>query len=271
MISNHLFSPLHKKNKRFLIAGPCSVESEKQIIETANALKHLPIDAFRAGLWKPRSRKDSFEGAHESGIPWLKEAAKILNKKVIVEVGLPKHVEILLKNNINFFWIGARTTTNPFSVTELAEALSGSDATVFVKNPVSPDLDLWIGAIERLLDKGISRIGAIHRGFSIFEKSEFRNFPYWEIPLKLKELFPNLTLITDPSHITGNRDLILPVSKKAISLDFDGLMIETHINPKFALSDAKQQLTPKELEILISSHLPELTDVSSLSLANNLQ
>ncbi len=238
--------------KPFIVAGPCSAESEDQIMGTALKIKNN-IDVFRAGIWKPRTNPNSFEGVGEQGLVWLKKVKKEIGLKVITEVATPKHVEKCLEANIDMLWIGARTTVNPFYVQEISEALSGVDIPVFVKNPIHPEIGLWTGALERLNKKGINRIGAIHRGFFTYESSAFRNDPKWEMPIELKRNFPQIPIICDPSHIAGNSTLISELSQIAMDLDMNGLMIETHENPKRALSDANQQLTTIQLNDLLDS------------------
>ncbi|MCX6292563.1 MAG: bifunctional 3-deoxy-7-phosphoheptulonate synthase/chorismate mutase type II [Bacteroidetes bacterium] len=245
------FQPLSnwgfRNSHPFIIAGPCGVESEEQIHATVRELSKYPIHLLRGGIWKPRTRPDSFQGIGSQGLLWLKDAGKENNLPVMVEVASPKHVEESLKAGIDVLWIGARTTVNPFLVQEIADALKGVDIPVMVKNPINPELELWIGAIERVYKSGVHRIAAIHRGFSAFEKTKYRNVPNWQIPIELKRRFADLPLICDPSHICGNRDMILEVSQTALDLNYDGLMIESHIDPDHALSDAKQQLIPSEL------------------------
>lgn len=240
-----LLDTLDKNRERpLVIAGPCSAESCEQMLATAKELNHERVDYYRAGIWKPRTRPGSFEGYGKKALPWLKEAKDTYGFRTCTEVAKTEHVEAALDADVDLLWVGARTTTNPFAVQEIAEALAGVDVEVLVKNPINPDLSLWMGGIERLKRKGITKIGAIHRGFSIYAKSNFRNQPLWQIPLELKRNCPDLPVICDPSHICGRRDIIFDVSQKALDLNFDGLMIETHINPDVALSDAAQQLTP---------------------------
>lgn len=248
-------SIIQKGGKRpMIIAGPCSAETEEQMIETATQIKEsCQIDLLRAGIWKPRTRPDSFEGVGEVGLSWLVNAGKELGVPTTTEVANTRHVEQALKAGVDVLWIGARTTVNPFAVQEIADALKGVGIPVLVKNPVNPDLELWIGAFERLEKSGITELGAIHRGFSVYKHAKYRNVPNWEIPIALHERLPDLPIINDPSHITGNRDLLLEVSQKAMDLNFDGLIIETHRDPDAAWSDAAQQLTPKNLGILLDS------------------
>jgi chorismate mutase len=239
-------------HKPFLVAGPCSAETEQQVYVTASELsKNKHVKILRSGIWKPRTRPNSFEGMGEQALPWLAKAAKDFGFLSATEVANAHHVELCLKHGIDVLWIGARTTVNPFTVQEIADALKGVDKPVFVKNPVNPDIELWVGAIERIYNAGIQKIAAIHRGFSTAEKNIYRNTPMWEIPIELKRRFPDLPLICDPSHIAGKRDLLLKVSQKAIDLDMNGLMIETHIDPDNALSDSKQQITPLQLTQLL--------------------
>ncbi len=235
-----------------IIAGPCSAESEDQIYQTALKLSNLNIKIFRAGIWKPRTRPGNFEGVGTDGLKWLSRVKKELGLLVATEVANTFHVEAALKNEIDILWIGARTSANPFAVQEIADAIKGVNIPVLIKNPVNPDLDLWIGAIERINKAGIKKIIAIHRGFSSYDKSIYRNNPHWEIPIELKRRIPDIFIIVDPSHISGNKKLLFEVSQRAMDLNFDGLMIESHINPSKALSDAGQQITPKELDKMLS-------------------
>lgn len=237
----------------FIVSGPCSAESEEQVLETALAISRHPVNLLRAGVWKPRTRPGSFEGVGTPGLKWLKEAGRVVGLPVGVEAATPAHVEECLKHGIDVLWIGARTTANPFAVQEIADALQGVDIPVLVKNPVSPDLGLWMGAIERIHGAGITRLGAIHRGFCSFEERVYRNKPDWWIPIELKRKCPQLPMICDPSHICGKVELLQMVARKAISLLFDGLMIESHINPRVAWSDAEQQVTPDDLGRLLGS------------------
>ena len=238
------FSQLLARRRPLVIAGPCSAESESQVLETAFALKQSGIDLYRAGIWKPRSKPNTFEGIGEIGLQWLKRVQMEAGLPVSVEVATPQHIELALRYGINVLWIGARTTVNPFAVQELAEALRGVDVPVMVKNPVNPDLALWAGALERFYNMGIRSLAVIHRGFSVLGESRYRNSPIWQIPIELKTRYKNLPIIVDPSHIGGRRDLILPLTQQGLDLDYDGMMIEVHPNPAVALSDAEQQLTP---------------------------
>ena len=241
------------KGKPFMISGPCSAETEEQVMETARQLAAIKeVSIFRAGIWKPRTRPNSFEGVGVEGLKWLRRVKQETGLLVGTEVANEKHVYEALKYGIDMLWIGARTSVNPFTVQEIANALNGVDVMVLVKNPINPDIELWQGAIERIAKAGIKRIGAIHRGFSSYEKTLYRNQPNWQLPIELRLRMPDLPLICDPSHISGARQYIHEISQKAMDLNYDGLMIESHINPKEALSDAAQQITPNELIELIS-------------------
>lgn len=236
-----------------IISGPCSVESPEQVLTTAQLIaKSGKVSILRGGIWKPRTRPNSFEGVGSAGLKWLKDAGLSVGLPVTTEVANAQHVEDCLKNGIDILWIGARTTVNPFSVQEIADALRGVDIPVMIKNPINPDLNLWIGAIERINAVGITKIAAIHRGFSSFDKSSYRNTPMWEIPIELKMLCPDLPIICDPSHISGDKLLIQGVAQRALDMEMDGLMIESHVNPLVAKSDAEQQLTPAELDVLLN-------------------
>ena len=219
-------------NSPLIIAGPCSAESQQQLLSTANSLKEIGIKIFRAGIWKPRTRPNSFEGVGEIGLEWLKNVRSETNMKIMTEVANPNHLDDILKNDIDMIWIGARTTGNPFAVQEIANALKGVDIPVFVKNPLNEDLNLWIGAIERFHNSDIKQILAIHRGFFAYGSQKYRNIPQWQIPVELKRIMPSIPLLCDPSHIAGHRSLVKEVSQTAFDLNFDGLMIESHINPK---------------------------------------
>ena len=233
-----------KDNRPFCIAGPCSAETEEQVMAVAHGLAPLGIDLFRAGVWKPRTRPGAFEGVGAAALPWLRRVKQETGLRTTIEVANANQVYEALKHGVDVLWIGARTTVNPFSVQEIADALRGVDVPVLVKNPVNPDLDLWMGAIERIQQAGVTRIGAIHRGFSAYAKSRFRNAPYWEIPIELRRRMPELPLICDNSHICGNREDLLEVAQQALDLNYDGLMTEVHPAPDTAWSDAKQQITP---------------------------
>ena len=236
-----------------IIAGPCSVESEEQIIATAQALAQIPqVKMLRGGIWKPRTRPDAFEGRGEQGLVWLREAKRATGLPTATEAATPEHVELALKYDVDALWIGARTVVNPFSVQQLADALHGTEILVYIKNPVSPDLNLWMGAFERFQKAGLTRLAAVHRGFAYYKETPYRNYPMWEIPIALTQKI-NVPLITDVSHICGNRELLQATAQKALDLASDGLMIECHINPEAALTDAKQQITPEELKALLSN------------------
>ncbi len=241
-----------KKEKSLIIAGPCSAESPGQLLETANALKNIGnVDYFRAGLWKPRTSPDSFQGVGVEGLEWLRMVKEETGMKVATEVGCEKHVFEALKYGIDLLWIGARTVSNPFVVQEIAESLRGVDIPVLVKNPLNPDIELWYGAINRLLKVGVNDVGAIHRGFSIWGESIFRNPPIWSIPNALRERMPGIMMICDPSHIAGKRSLVPLVSSRALEEGFGGLMIEVHPDPAKAMSDAAQQLNPSDFSEII--------------------
>lgn len=241
------------KGRPFMIAGPCSAETEEQVMDTARQLEKLEqVTVYRAGIWKPRTRPDAFEGVGSIGLKWLRRVKQETRLLVATEVANERHVYEALKYGIDMLWIGARTTVNPFTVQEICDALQGVDVMVLVKNPVNPDVDLWTGAVERLARAGITRIGAIHRGFTSYEKIRYRNQPNWQIPIELRRRMPELPLICDPSHIGGARPFLHEISQKALDLNYDGLMIETHRDPDNALSDAAQQLTPNDLKELMS-------------------
>jgi chorismate mutase len=258
------------EHRPFIISGPCGVESEEQIFAIAKELKNLRVHLLRGGIWKPRTRPDSFQGIGSVGLTLLKNAGKTYNLPVTVEVANPKHVEEALSAGIDILWIGARTTVNPFLVQEIANALKGVDIPIMVKNPVNPELDLWIGALERLNRNGINKLIAIHRGFSISDNSRYRNSPNWQIPIELKRRFPELPLICDPSHISGTSKLVSTIAQYAMDLNYDGLMIETHTDPEHALSDREQQLTPAELKILLDNLIIRDPSVDDIFLKNLL-
>lgn len=240
-------------NELCIIGGPCSAETYEQVMNTARALSQIPqVKVFRAGIWKPRTRPSAFEGVGQTGLQWLQQVKAETNLLAAVEVANPNHVEECLKHEIDILWIGARTVVNPFSVQEIAEAIKGTNIPVMVKNPVHPDIGLWLGALERFNRAGIKKLIAIHRGFYYYKHSMYRNQPMWEIPIELKRLVPQLPIFCDPSHICGNREILLPVSQKALDLEMNGLMIESHIHPEIALTDAKQQITPESLQKLLS-------------------
>jgi len=240
------------ENKRpLVIAGPCSAETEEQVMDTARQLANNGIRIFRAGVWKPRTKPGGFEGKGVEALPWMQRVKAETGMLLATEVATPKHVEAALKAGIDILWIGARTSANPFSVQAIADALKGVDVPVFVKNPVNPDVELWTGALLRINSAGIRRLGAIHRGFSSVDQKLYRNPPMWHLPIELKRRFPSLPVITDPSHMGGRRDLIAPISQQAMDLGFDGLMIESHCNPDCAWSDAKQQVLPEVLDFIL--------------------
>jgi chorismate mutase len=241
------------KGRPLLISGPCSAETEEQTLETARQLAALKkVDVFRAGIWKPRTRPNAFEGVGHEGLKWLKMVKEETGLPTGTEVATQKHVYEALKFGVDVLWIGARTSANPFAMQEVADALKGVDVMVFVKNPVNPDLELWIGAIERLYAAGIRRIGAIHRGFSAYEKTAYRNQPKWQIPIELRLRLPQLPLLCDPSHIGGARAYLYEIAQEAMDLNYDGLMLESHIDPAHAWSDASQQVTPEALLELLN-------------------
>ena len=231
-----------------VIAGPCSAETEEQVLKIAHKLKDSDVSYFRAGIWKPRTRPGMFEGVGEIGLRWLKKVKEETGMKTCTEVANAAHVKLAIENDVDLLWIGARSTVSPFIMQEIADALAGTDKIVLVKNPVNPDLALWLGGIERLYTAGIKNLGAIHRGFSTYEKTKYRNTPEWQLAIEFQNKFPDLPLINDPSHITGKRDMIFDVSQTALDLNFDGLMIETHFDPENAWSDAAQQVTPDSLK-----------------------
>ena len=234
-------------NHPVVIAGPCSAETEEQVLKIAHSLKNTDVSFFRAGIWKPRTRPGMFEGVGALGLQWLQRVKEETGLKTATEVANKDHVKLALEHDIDMLWIGARSTVSPFIIQEIADELEGTDKIILVKNPVNPDLPLWIGALERLQRAGIENLGVIHRGFSTYEKTKYRNIPEWQLVIELQNKFPNLPIICDPSHITGKRDLIFDVSQTALDLNFDGLMIETHCNPDAAWSDAAQQVTPERL------------------------
>ena len=235
-----------------VIAGPCSAETEEQVMETARSLADRGIKIFRAGIWKPRTKPGGFEGIGAKGLAWLKRVKQETGMYVTTEVATKDHVFEALKAGVDLLWIGARTTVNPFAVQEIADALKGVDIPVLIKNPVNPDLELWIGAFQRLYSAGIHRLAAIHRGFSTYDKKMYRNLPLWHIPIELRRRFPDLPIFCDPSHIGGKRELIAPLCQQAMDLSFDGLIIESHCNPDAAWSDAAQQITPDVLDYVLN-------------------
>ena len=256
--------------KPVIMAGPCSAESEEQVLCTAVSLAEMGIKIFRAGIWKPRTRPNAFEGVGSVGLQWLQTVKKETGMLISTEVANVKHVYEALKYGIDIIWIGARTSANPFAVQDIADALRGVNIPVMVKNPINPDVDLWIGAIERINNAGIKRMAAIHRGFSSYDKTLYRNVPHWQVPIELRRRIPEMPIITDPSHICGNREFLYDISQKAMDLNFDGLIIETHCNPDKALSDAQQQVTPDGLKAIIDKLVlrdPEVNEELMLTLA----
>lgn len=263
-----------KGPKPFIVAGPCSIESEQQILKTVFGLKDKGVSLIRAGAWKPRSRPGTFEGHGSKALQWLIAAGKEAGLPVATEVGNARHALQVIEAGVHVVWIGARTTVNPFLVQEIADAISGKDIAVLIKNPVNPDLQLWIGAIERIAAAGIKKLVAVHRGFSSFETNGYRNKPSWEIPIELKRQIPQIPVFCDPSHICGTTDKILSVSQTALDLNFDGLMIETHYDPSQALSDADQQVTPDQLKEILQNLIlrtPEVADVLMQNLLEELR
>lgn len=244
-----------------VIAGPCSAETEEQVMTIANELKDSDVNYYRAGIWKPRTRPGNFEGVGAIGLKWLQRVKEETGLKTATEVANRTHVDLALEHDIDLLWIGARSTVSPFIVQEIADALQGTDKVVLIKNPVNPDLSLWLGAVERLASASIKKLGVIHRGFSTYEKTKYRNIPEWQVAIDLQRRFPDLPLISDPSHITGKRDMIFDVSQTALDLNFDGLMIETHHDPDNAWSDAAQQVTPERLkQIFVDLKMRKETD-----------
>ena len=251
-------------NHPLVIAGPCSAETEEQVLKIAHELKNSDVSIFRAGIWKPRTRPGGFEGVGEIGLKWLQKAKAETGLLMATEVATAAHVKLALEHDIDVLWIGARTTVNPFAVQEISDALQGTDKIVLLKNPVNPDLSLWIGGLERLYNANIKKLGVIHRGFSTYEKTKYRNNPEWQIAIDLQNRFPDLPLICDPSHITGKRDMIQEVSQQALDLNYDGLIIETHIDPDNAWSDAAQQVTPATLkQMFINLRVRKISDDES--------
>ena len=243
----------NKAGRPIVIAGPCSAESEEQILTTARELAEYEIKIFRAGIWKPRTKPGGFEGIGETGLKWLQRVKKETGMLVCTEVANKAHVEAALNAGIDMLWIGARTSANPFAVQEIADSLVGTDIPVMVKNPVTPDLELWIGALQRIYNAGIHRIAAIHRGFTVYGKHLYRNMPQWHIPIELHRRLPSLQIICDPSHMGGKRELIAPLSQQALDMGFDGLIIESHCDPDCALSDKSQQITPEVLNFILNT------------------
>lgn len=265
--TEHIQAPPSER-EIFLICGPCSAESPEQLLQTAEQLAPLQPDYFRAGLWKPRTRPFAFEGVGEKGLSWLEKVREKTGMQVVTEVANTRHADAVLKTDIDAVWIGARTSVNPFYVQEIADALSGCDRPVFIKNPINPDPKLWIGAIERLLSADVGNVRAIHRGFSTYGHSKFRNIPHWQIPIEVMGEFPDLEMICDASHICGHPHYLYEISQKALDLNYSGLLIESHISPELAKSDAEQQITPKALNDLLDQLIlrrvqpidPEISD-----------
>ncbi len=263
-VEGNLFS------KPIFIAGPCSAETEEQVMDTAVPLAAMGIKIFRAGIWKPRTRPNAFEGVGAEGLKWLQRVRRETGMLVATEVANTKHVYEALKHGVDIIWIGARTSANPFAVQDIADSLRGVNIPVMVKNPINPDVDLWIGAIERINNAGIKRMAAIHRGFSSYEKTLYRNVPQWQVPIELRRRIPEMPIITDPSHISGTREFLMDISQKAMDLNFDGLIIESHCNPDKALSDAKQQVTPEGLQNILDRLVlrePEISEELMFTLA----
>lgn len=253
-----------------IVSGPCSAETEQQVVETAKELEKLDVHIYRAGIWKPRTRPDTFEGMGSVALPWLQRVKKETRLLVATEVANSWHVREAIRYGVDVLWIGARTTVNPFAVQELADALRGLDIPVFVKNPINPDLELWIGAMERINKAGIRKIVAVHRGFSSFGNSHFRNNPQWEIPIELKRRIPEIPIVTDPSHICGKKEFLFEISQRAMDLNFDGLFIESHIRPEEALSDRDQQLTPRELGEMLNKIVFRSMTITDVEVKNTL-
>lgn len=253
-------------SRPLVIAGPCSAETEEQVMETAKALANKGIKIFRAGVWKPRTKPGGFEGMGEEALPWLQRVKKETGMLIGTEVATPKHVEAALNAGLDMLWVGARTSANPFAVQELADSLKGVDIPVFVKNPVNPDIELWVGALERINGAGITRLAAIHRGFSSIDQKLYRNAPMWHIPIELHRRYPNLPIVCDPSHIGGRRDLVAPLAQQAMDMGFEGLIVESHCNPDCAWSDAKQQVMPDVLNFILDRLVVRNTKESTESL-----
>lgn len=266
-MNNDIIEIFEKSGRPIVGAGPCSAESEEQVMEVARELAAQGVTFFRAGIWKPRTKPGCFEGIGRVGLQWLRCVREEFALPVATEVATPEHVEQALAADIDILWVGARTTTNPFAVQEIADALRGVDIPVLVKNPVNPDLELWIGALERLNNAGVTRLGTIHRGFSSYGEKIFRNSPQWQIPLELKRRLPQLPMLCDPSHIAGKRELISILCQEALDLNFDGVMVESHCHPECALSDARQQVTPKQLTEILEKlvHRSSQTDADDIA------
>ena len=258
---------LKRQRRPVVIAGPCSAESEKQVLDTASQLAHAGIGIFRAGLWKPRTKPGGFEGVGRKGLDWLAQVKQTTGMLVATEVATQEHVAAAISSGVDILWIGARTSANPFAMQEIADALASyPDVTVLVKNPVNPDIELWIGALQRLYNAGLRRLGAIHRGFSTYGKHLYRNIPQWHIPLELHRRIPTLPILVDPSHMGGKRELIAPLTQQALDMGFDGVIIEAHCDPDNALSDREQQITPETLNEIIGSLVVREADCTTESL-----
>jgi chorismate mutase len=254
-----------------LISGPCSAETRSQVLQTAEGLQGLPLSYFRAGIWKPRTQPGAFEGIGDECLQWLQDVRTRFGFKICTEVATAEHVRAAVAHQLDMVWIGARSTVNPFTVQEIAEALQGTGIPVMVKNPINPDLKLWLGAIERLERHDVKVIGAIHRGFSVYQKTKYRNNPHWQIAIDLKQARPDIPLVMDPSHIGGRAALIAPLAQQALDLHYDGLMVETHCDPNFALTDAKQQITPSALSELLQNLEPRSKSDQLLSELSELR
>lgn len=263
---------LQRGDKPVIISGPCSAESEEQMLTTARAIAAVDKDIiFRAGIWKPRTRPNSFEGIGTQGLEWLQKVKEETGMRTATEIANAAHAKEALAHGVDILWLGARTTVNPFAVQEIADAIKGTDSMVLVKNPINPDLQLWLGALERINQAGITKLGAIHRGFQTHEITPFRNVPKWELAIELKTMLPDLPFINDPSHICGNRELIPYISQKALDMDMQGLMIESHYNPSIALSDAKQQVTPDALKGILANLVVRQSESSNPEFASKLE
>lgn len=263
---------LQLNGRKLVISGPCSAESEEQVMETARALaKGGDVDYFRAGIWKPRTMPGSFEGVGKNALQWMKRVKKETGLKITVEVATAQHVYEAIKAGVDVLWIGARTTVNPFAVQEVADAVAGLDIPIFIKNPINPDIKLWMGAVERFKKVGITRIGLVHRGFSYLGETKYRNRPLWQIPIEMMVTYPDIPMICDPSHICGNRTMLFDVAQKAIDLNFDGVMLESHPNPDEAWSDAKQQVTPERLHEIIGQLVLRESRQDDELIQNNLE
>jgi chorismate mutase len=259
-----------KLDHPLVIAGPCSAETEDQVLKIAHELKNSDVSIFRAGIWKPRTRPGGFEGVGEIGLKWLQKAKAETGLLMGTEVATAAHCKLALEHDIDVLWVGARTTANPFAVQEIADTLKGTDKIVLIKNPVNPDLSLWLGGVERLHMAGIEKLGVIHRGFSTYEKTKYRNIPEWQIAIELQNKFPDLPLIIDPSHITGDRKMILEVTQEALDLNYDGMIIETHTDPDNAWSDAAQQVTPDALKQIFKDLRVRKTDDKTDEYSQNM-